>query len=81
MARIDAATAEQVSANLAAKVAGQTATPGGEAAVRRLSDGIAAGKPNYGEMSEMLASATKNQLAHLQPAVANSEREIVTFRK
>ncbi len=40
MPRIDAAEAEQRSANIAAKIASQTPTPGGEAAVRRLSDGF-----------------------------------------
>ena len=55
MPRIDAAVAEQMSTDLAARLASQTPTPGGEAAIRRLSAGLASGKPNYDEMSSELA--------------------------
>ncbi len=59
MPRMDSAVADQMSADLAARIANQTPTPGGEAAVRRLSEGMASGKPNYDEMSPMLAEADK----------------------
>ena len=52
----------------------QTPTPGSEAALRRLSDGIASGKPNYDEMGPMLAEAAKNQLPHMQPMYRRSRR-------
>lgn len=71
MPRIDSAVAEQMSSDLAAKLASQTATPGGDAAVRRLSDGIASGKPDYDNMSTVLSDALKNQLPWMQPQIAN----------
>jgi bla regulator protein blaR1 len=81
MPRIDPASAEQQRTNLDAKIAGQTATPGGEAAVRRLSDGIASGKPNYDEMGPILTDAVKSQLATMQPGVASlGALKTVTFR-
>ena len=70
MPRIDSAVAEQMNADLAAKLANQTPTPGGEAAIRRLSEGMASGKPNYDEMSPMLAEAAKKQLPTSQPLIA-----------
>ncbi len=81
MPRIDPAVAEQLSAELAAKIASQTPTPGADAAIRRLSDGTAAGKPNYAEMGPMLAEAAKNQLSHMQPMLAGlGELKSLTFR-
>ena len=70
MPRIDSAVADQMNADLAAKLANQTPTPGGEAAIRRLSEGMASGKPNYDEMSPMLAEAAKNQLPTSQPLIS-----------
>jgi bla regulator protein blaR1 len=81
MPRIDSAAAEQMSSDLAAKLASQTATPGGDAAVRRLSDGIASGKPDYDKMSTVLADATKKQLPGMQPTIASmGALKSVTFR-
>jgi beta-lactamase regulating signal transducer with metallopeptidase domain len=71
MPRIDAAVAQQMQADLAAKLASQTATPGGEAAVRLLSEGFAAGKPDYGRMSPELAEVIKKQLSGMQPQIAS----------
>jgi beta-lactamase regulating signal transducer with metallopeptidase domain len=81
MPRLDSASAEQQGADLAAKIASQTATPGGDAAVRRLSDGIASGKPNYDEMGPVLVEALKKQLPGMQPGVASlGALKSVTFR-
>lgn len=70
MPRVDAATARQIEARLAEKVKAQTATPGTEAALRRLIDGIVSGKPNYDEMSAALADVTRQQLPTLQSGLA-----------
>jgi hypothetical protein len=81
MPRIDSAVADQQSADLAAKIANQTPTPGSDAAVRRLSDGIASGKPNYAEMGPILTDAIKNQLPSMQPGIAGlGALKTVTFR-
>ena len=44
----------------------QSASPGTEAALRRLIEGIISGSPNYDEMSALLAEATRQQLPNLQ---------------
>jgi len=71
MHRVDAATAQQIEGRLAEKVKAQTATPGTEAALRRLIDGIINGKPNYDEMSAALADVTRQQLPSLQSGLAD----------
>jgi hypothetical protein len=66
MQRIDAATAQQITSRIEEKVKSQSASPGTEAALRRLIEGIISGKPNYDEMSALLAEATRQQLPNLQ---------------
>jgi Domain of unknown function (DUF3471) len=66
MKRIDAATAQKIANNTAEKVKSQSASPGTEAALHRLIDGLISGKPNYHEMSPALAEATRRQLPNLQ---------------
>lgn len=70
MQRIDAAAAQQITSRTEEKVKSQSASPGTEAALRRLIDGLISGKPNYDEMSAMLAEATRQQLPNLQPGLA-----------
>ena len=70
MQRIDAATARQITSRTEAKVKSQSASPGTEAALRRLIEGIISGKPNYDEMSALLAQATRQQLPSLQSGLA-----------
>lgn len=70
MQRIDAATAQQITSRTEEKVKSQSASPGTEAALRRLIDGIISGNPNYDEMSAGLAEATRQQLPNLQPGLA-----------
>jgi Domain of unknown function (DUF3471)/Glyoxalase superfamily protein len=70
MQRVDAAAAEQTANRLAEKVKSQTASPGTEAALRRLIEGIVSGEPNYDEMSPALAEATRQQLPKLQAGLA-----------
>jgi bla regulator protein BlaR1 len=69
--RIDAAAAHQIAATLAARIQSQTPLPGSEAAARRLIAGVAAGNPNYDEMSPALAEAVRKQLPSLQPWLAD----------
>jgi beta-lactamase regulating signal transducer with metallopeptidase domain len=81
MPRVDTAVAQQIQADLAAKIASGVPTPGSEAALRRLSDGIASGKPDYSEMSPFLADALKQQLPGMQPGIASlGPLKSVTFR-
>ncbi len=70
MQRIDAATAQQITSRTEEKVKSQSASPGTEAALRRLIEGIISGKPNYDEMSALLAEATRQQLPNLQSGLA-----------
>jgi hypothetical protein len=70
MPRIDAATAQQIAGRTAEKVKSQSASPGTEAALRRLVDGLISGNPNYDEMSPALAEATRQQLPNLHSGLA-----------
>jgi hypothetical protein len=65
MPRIDAATAQEINDRIAAKLTSRSASPGTEAALRRLVDGLVSGKPNYDDMGADLAQATREQLPDL----------------
>lgn len=69
MQRIDAADAQRIEASMVDKIHSQLATPGSEAALRRLIDGITSGAPDFAEMSNGLADATREQLPRLQAGV------------
>ncbi|WP_375789029.1 glyoxalase superfamily protein [Bradyrhizobium sp. Pha-3] len=71
MPRIDAATAKQIADRTAERVKNQSPAPGTEAALRRLFDGLASGQANYADMTPALAAATREQLPHLQPFLAD----------
>jgi DNA-binding transcriptional MerR regulator len=66
-ARIDATTAERLMAKLTERIQSQNPLPGGEAALRRLVEGIQSGNPPYEEMSSQLAQILRIQLPLLQP--------------
>jgi hypothetical protein len=66
MKRIDGTTAQEIESKLAGRVKSQSADPRSEAALRRLIDGLASGKPNYHEMIPALAELTRQQLPNLQ---------------
>jgi hypothetical protein len=66
MTRIDAATAQKIESRTAEKVKSQSPSPGTEAALHRLIEGLIKGEPNYHEMSPSLAEATRHQLTNLQ---------------
>lgn len=61
MPRIDAATVDQLKADLASRVASNTPAPGSEAAARKFVAAVAAGTPNYEDMSPGLAKAVREQ--------------------
>jgi bla regulator protein BlaR1 len=69
--RIDSAVAQQIAAVTTAKIQSQTATPGSEAALRRLMEGIRTGNPNFAELSPALANATRQQLPQLEASMAH----------
>ena len=70
MKRIDGATAQRIADGLAEKLKSHSASPGTEAALRRLVDGIIGGNPDYDEMSPELVQKTRQLLPSLQPEVA-----------
>jgi hypothetical protein len=49
--------------------AGQSATPGSEAALRKLIEGIASGMPDYDAMTEAWARTARQQMGFVRPAV------------
>ena len=65
--RIDAATAQQIKTDLAARVQTQTPAPGSEAALRTLIAGVMSGNPDYAALSPVLADAVRKQLPTMQP--------------
>jgi bla regulator protein BlaR1 len=68
--RIDAAKAQQIATNLAARVASQKPMPGSDATVNRIITGIASGKPNYEEMYRPFADTMRKQLPETQAVLA-----------
>jgi bla regulator protein blaR1 len=62
MPRIDAALAQQVEAELKARIDAQTPAPGSEAAVRLMLEGHESNNPPYSRMSPELAKAVREQL-------------------
>lgn len=67
MPRIDASIAQQLEAQLKARVDAQTPAPGSEAAVRLMLEGHESGNPPYSHMSPELAKAVREQLARSGP--------------
>jgi hypothetical protein len=65
--RIDEAEAQRLADALGKKIHDQTPTPGGEAALRRSLELIAAGTPDYDRLGSAVADATRQQLPQLQP--------------
>jgi beta-lactamase regulating signal transducer with metallopeptidase domain len=62
MPRIDAAIAQEIEADLSEKIRSQTATPGSEAALRRMIAWHTSGNPDYTQMSPELAKLVEQQL-------------------
>lgn len=70
MQRIDAAAAQELERVIKDRMNRRSASPGTEAALRRLVEELAAGRPNYSAMSAGLAEATRQQLSTLQRGLA-----------
>lgn len=70
--RIDSATAAHIRSVLEARYDSQTPSPGSEAALRHLIDGLCSGHPDYAAMTPQLAQATREQLAHLHAGLARA---------
>jgi hypothetical protein len=68
--RIDASAAQQITVDNKAKYESRTPTPGSEAALRRMIDGVRAGKPNYDEMAPWFADLVKPTLYLYAPIYA-----------
>jgi bla regulator protein blaR1 len=62
MPRVDAAIAQEIEADLSEKIRSQTATPGSEAALRRMIGWQSSGNPDYTQMSPALAKLVEEQL-------------------
>ncbi|WP_342737789.1 glyoxalase superfamily protein [Bradyrhizobium sp. B117] len=71
MQRIDAGAAQELQRAIETRMSSRSANPGSAAALRRLVESLAAGQPNYGEMSAALAELTRKQLPRLQPGLAD----------
>ena len=61
---------DEIQADIDKRFKAQTASPGSEAAVRRLIDELRAGKPDYDLMSTDLARETRRQLAQHETTMA-----------
>ncbi|HEY2849749.1 MAG TPA: hypothetical protein VGI97_07720, partial [Gemmatimonadaceae bacterium] len=60
---------DEIQADIDARVKTQTASPGSEAALRRLIGELRLGKPNYDLMSSQMARETRQQLGEEQAAI------------
>jgi bla regulator protein blaR1 len=69
--RVDASAAQQIMADVKARIRSQTPTPGGEAALRRMIDGVRAGQPNYDEMAPWFADLVRETLSLYQSIYAS----------
>ncbi|MFE0017706.1 glyoxalase superfamily protein [Mesorhizobium sp. NPDC059054] len=67
--RIDKAVADRAVAALEERIKDNRPQAGSGDALRRLIDGIVSGHPNYGEMGDELAQATREQLSGLQQLI------------
>lgn len=70
LSRLAAAKRAEIQADIDARVKAQTASPGSEAALRRLIGELRLGKPNYDLMSSALARQTRRQLTEEQATLA-----------
>ena len=64
--RVEAGAAERAQAALDAKIQTQTATPGSDAALKRMLESVRLSKPNYDEMSAALANVVRQQMPMMQ---------------
>jgi bla regulator protein BlaR1 len=70
LSAVTAAKAAEIQADIDMRKKTQVASPGSEAAVRRLIEELRLGKPNYDLMSSALARETRQQITQEQAAIA-----------
>jgi len=72
---------EEIQADIDTRVKTQVASPGSEAAVRRLIGELQSGKPNYDLMSSALARATRREITEYQATIAKlGQLKSLTFK-
>jgi beta-lactamase regulating signal transducer with metallopeptidase domain len=69
--RIDSASVAQLRANLDARIAANTPSPGSEAALLKLATAFAGRSPNYEDMEPEFAAAVRQQIDRLAPALSS----------
>jgi bla regulator protein blaR1 len=79
MPRIGASAAQTIAANNDFKLRSQTRTPGSEAALRRLLEGLRTRRPNYDEMAPWFAELVKETTALNEPYARWGAVQSITF--
>jgi bla regulator protein blaR1 len=77
--RIDASAAQTIMVSNDVKLRSQAPTPGSEAALRRLLDGLRTRNPNYDEMAPWFAELVKETTALNEPYVRWGAVQSITF--
>lgn len=72
MPRIDANEARRIEELVAERLTSGQPSPGTEAALRRLIEGLRSGQPHYDEMTEVVAEATRQQMPTLQSEISDA---------
>nr|WP_234826920.1 DUF3471 domain-containing protein [Rhodopseudomonas palustris] len=72
MPRIDADAARRIEHEITERLTSRRPSPGTQAALHRLIDGIRNGQPSYDEMTEVVADATRQQLPALQTEISDA---------
>ena len=72
--RLATAQVEAIQRGINAHIASQKPAPGSEAALRKMIDGLASGKPDYAAMSPQLAGGTRAMLPQLQKSLQEMGR-------
>jgi len=82
--KLDEATATRAAdaaAAVAQRIKDQKPAPGSEAALRKLIDGLASGRPDYDAMTPAFADLNRRQLAQLQSMISGfGAVQTVTFK-
>lgn len=71
LSTLAAAKRAEIQADIDRRVRAQVASPGSEAAVRRVIGELRVGKPDYDRMSSALARLTRRRITEAQAAIAN----------
>ena len=80
MPRIDESEAQTIMANNEARYRSQSATPGSEAALRRLIEGVLAAHPDYDEMTPWMVEHYKNNMSFYKGYARGGAVQSIEFR-